>query len=199
MESTSIFLPSCKIHSTYRLVLTQDSPHSFSNPHFHARHSFNRPSLFLLHVRLVHRSFLNLKPETPSVTSFLVLPCSHPPCAIMHRLFIVIGLVLFVSAVQAFRAYDWLDDPSALAGVSHTTITRKAFEHVAYAYQCSQLGSDPKDGRIPIGFLVRPRPFLEGRDPGIPVHGFMDWNPSVHGIRSQLRTLLILTEFNTFS
>ena len=43
-------------------------------------------------------------------------------------------LVLFVSIVQAFLAYDWPDDPDGTEGVSHTTITRRAFNNIAQVY-----------------------------------------------------------------
>ena len=46
----------------------------------------------------------------------------------------VIALVLFISLVQAFAAYDWPDDPEGITGVSHATITRRAFNNLAQLY-----------------------------------------------------------------
>ena len=43
-------------------------------------------------------------------------------------------LVLFISIVQAFVAYDWPDDPDGTGGVSHSTITRRVFNNLAQVY-----------------------------------------------------------------
>jgi hypothetical protein len=50
----------------------------------------------------------------------------------MHRSLLV--LVLFVSIVQAFMPWDWPDDPDGTEGVSHETITRRAFNNMAELY-----------------------------------------------------------------
>ena len=50
----------------------------------------------------------------------------------MHRSLLVV--VLFVSIVQAFMPWDWPDDPDGTDGVSHETITRRAFDNMVELY-----------------------------------------------------------------